>query len=918
MTTVPFRLRRTDSARPISALVLFSSRPADLLDLVARLREPSWPLIYPVAGAFLVKLRRPVESAFPLAIRLRALADNLFLPADAELEPGLLPDEAAGLVRSRGLVFLPGGCVLAFAPDQPLQPSMLLSAPRAPDRRWQPLPPRPPRADQLREVTFDRPDDVPDLIVERGGEGVGTEDPRPAFSGPGRSAAGQAAVALGRGLVWLANLLRWEGLARLGARVVASALDRVPRLSESLLGRQQAALRWLLREFREGSIEAALRRALPLGSEGDRGNTAAGNAELPRHDPRFSLRGLLADGKSPRSIWFGGGEVQVLLAAEYRKAAVAAAARGDHRRAAFIYAKLLKDFRLAAAVLERGGNHRDAAILYLEKLRDSTAAAKAFEAAGMFDRALQLYRQAGNHTAAGDLLLRVGDEDEALAAFTLAADELVARGDYFAAGNLFQKHTSRHDLARTYFAAGWSARPARNDVQCLLRLAELSAAGDSPETLLTLAAEAEAFVDSPGRETDAAQFYDLLARFADRPHLAAVGEELRDRSLLGLARQFRRRSAERTNPGNVVSALLGRSGLWHAAVVSDADFAFKAALKTRSSRDDIAVRDPGPLRLGGGPLTAACAAPETGILFAGFGGGTLVAFDPVSGATTRLRREEAPGWPVVAVATDPRGNSVVALRLSPTGQAELCGYQRVNFARSPFTYTARTWRLIPASAGCGLTPAITAGTETSVGLLDVDSFVLLAGPDLVPLAHVRHAALRDTPNVGLLLPHLEKGQLPHKLRASGSNFYLESSWDEPWSKIDTAWTPALPPKSSLHAPVLSALWADRQHVHLAGVDDSGATCYSVLRQEETTYKAVSTARWDAERRVAAVIVAPGRLAAVWEGGVEFFRATGSKLTVIASTAIPLPGVSSCFFSPPGNELLILTENGDLRRLQVPV
>ena len=45
---------------------------------------------------------------------------------------------------------------------------------------------------------------------------------------------------------------------------------------------------------------------------------------------------------------------KVQLAAEYRKAAEAAVARGDYRRAAFIYGKLLKDYRSAAGVLSRG------------------------------------------------------------------------------------------------------------------------------------------------------------------------------------------------------------------------------------------------------------------------------------------------------------------------------------------------------------------------------------------------------------------------------------------------------------------------------------------------------------------------------------------------------------------------------------
>ena len=52
------------------------------------------------------------------------------------------------------------------------------------------------------------------------------------------------------------------------------------------------------------------------------------------------------------------------LAAEYRKAAEQAIRRGDYRRAAFIYGKLLRDYRTAANVLMQGGLHHDAAVLF--------------------------------------------------------------------------------------------------------------------------------------------------------------------------------------------------------------------------------------------------------------------------------------------------------------------------------------------------------------------------------------------------------------------------------------------------------------------------------------------------------------------------------------------------------------------------
>ena len=144
-----------------------------------------------------------------------------------------------------------------------------------------------------------------------------------------------------------------------------------------------------MRKFQDGDLEAALRRALPLGESGGRGSQLDPGAELPTNPLRYSLNDLR--GSSHGRIWQGGAEVLAQLTIEYRKAAEAATARGDYRRAAFIYGKLLRDYRLAAAVLSKGGLHHDAAILYLEKLNDEPSAARCFEAAGAFDQALAIY-----------------------------------------------------------------------------------------------------------------------------------------------------------------------------------------------------------------------------------------------------------------------------------------------------------------------------------------------------------------------------------------------------------------------------------------------------------------------------------------------------------------------------------------------
>ena len=84
-----------------------------------------------------------------------------------------------------------------------------------------------------------------------------------------------------------------------------------------------------------------------------------------------------------------------------------------------------------------GGLHADAARLYLDKLDDIPAAARAFEAGGELRPALELYRRTGDHAAAGDVLRKLGEPEEAKREYLAAAEGLATgRADHLAAAEL--------------------------------------------------------------------------------------------------------------------------------------------------------------------------------------------------------------------------------------------------------------------------------------------------------------------------------------------------------------------------------------------------------------------------------------------------------------------------------------------------
>ena len=88
---IAFHLRRRPESAPATALLLLSHDPAKLLHLCVRLGHDPLPRLYRVADGFLVKLAQPMSAAVGGVLRLRCIANNLYLPVDADLVPALLP-----------------------------------------------------------------------------------------------------------------------------------------------------------------------------------------------------------------------------------------------------------------------------------------------------------------------------------------------------------------------------------------------------------------------------------------------------------------------------------------------------------------------------------------------------------------------------------------------------------------------------------------------------------------------------------------------------------------------------------------------------------------------------------------------------------------------------------------------------------
>jgi tetratricopeptide (TPR) repeat protein len=722
---------------------------------------------------------------------------------------------------------------------------------------------------------------------------------------------GQAALNAGKVLFQLGNLFGIKLLAGLGASWMKRAMQMAPRLSEGLLGRQEAALRELLRQFREGKLDEALRRALPLGDNGTRGGTPYTGQELPYHSLFYSLSNLLGgSGRGPAPIWYGGADVQTELAREYRHAAEQAVRKGDYRRAAFIYGKLLADYRMAANVLMQGCLFHDAALIYLSKLDDRRAAARAFEAAGEIDRAVELYRRLGEHVLAGDAFRRAGEEELAFLEYRQAAEKMAATGNYLGAGELMAGKAERPALAREYYREGWQRRPQGTPIACALALAKMHSAEREFPALRELVGEARQHFERPGDETLAERFFNDIALLADRPHLAEVRDELRDQALLGLAVKLRQRAAIERRPGNAVSTLFGRAGVWPVAAVHDADHAFRDVFQQPVR--ELADRPLARVRLGVGRVTAACHAPMTGDIFVGFLSGDVVCFRPATGKVLPVKGGD--GMHVLSLATSSHGEVLCVLQTNDSSSRLRCYARMTDGTFTPFDHVEESF-----APGKGMLTPQLAEADYVVGLLAEDEF------------QVRHVVSnrRDRPNLhvqvgdlqaALLIPGLFPASVQTALVLLQRDCVIcyPSVGTEDFYTAALGWTPSIKDGSTLlTAPLSWLLYAN--DLELAGIDD-GVLNWSRLHFGETRMEVVARSTAPRTQRTnftAAALVRPSLVAGVSPERVEWLRAGATHLTVWEITTASLPQAVACFASAATGELLVIGQDGVLVRIPLP-
>lgn len=944
-----YRLRRKPADRAVSALYFEHVPVLSLLQTCAKLGLDPAYRTFRVADGLLVKLdsHSPTLIASD-AIRLWAVAPNLLVPIDAELVPSLLEDEAAGLTRDRGLVFLPNREPLAFDPNNAVETNQLLAGRRRRVRPWMALPGPRRLATRIEEILVTLPGNaldpnvdertIDDAVFDPEKTDVGSEPRRPEASGPVANLTGSSLLGAGRWVLKLGQAFGFKGLAALGANMIRHAMEIAPRLGESVLGAQEAALRALLKEFREGNAERAMRHALPLndpahlrGAEIDRG------ASLPTHNLKYTLDDMLSgNDRGPGRVWIGGQSLINELAREYRQAAEQALRQGDHRRAAFIYGKLLHDYRMAAHTLLRGGLYRDAAAVFLARLGDTRSAALALESAGDVDGALKLYRSNADHVAAGDLLRKIGEEEAALGEFQIAAERLASsNAGPLAAGDLLISKTGRTDLAQRFFQAGWNERPARNAILCAHRLAQIFADQGRVRDLFDFLAEADAFFLAPGQDQAAGLFYNELVCLADVPRMAEAREDLRDHALMSLATKVRQNERADVRPGNVLAALFGQPGVWSPALLTDAEFALTAALRAvEKPCDPVPLSTPSELvRVGSSAVTATCSALISGEILLGYENGDVYCYRP---ATSEIALVGTGNLPVISLAVDSKGRYVVVLRAEieakedPVSDAHPPDYRRYvelyptmtlleTYERRADGSYRRALSLEQKVAGPPWITPIHSGDSTDVfGLSDGNRLEVMEVTTLTPVG----ATVR--PEWG---PINSARLLPWPERPGYSIAFQEGL---SWSRVDARNTGNHEPVDiPLQGQVISPaplrprpgpleLWGGGSRLEVAWIGPYGTLFWAALSVADRTFERTSRGT-SAERGGyrAATILRQGLVAGIAGDRVDWFWGGTERLRHFCTNHGGLINIVAGFPCRLTGELVLVSANGYIRRIFVP-
>ena len=486
--------------------------------------------------------------------------------------------------------------------------------------------------------------------------------------------------------------------------------------------------------------------------------------------------------------------------------------------------------------------------------------------------------------------------------------------DHLAAGRLWLQKGRKPELAVEQFRNGWARRPEGNAALCALELARLHAERGALGPIMTLLEEADALFEAAGQPYNGF-FYNEVTRLASLPAMESRADDLRDRVLESMVRKLRQGVEGGHSAQGLVSALLGKSKLWPAPLVSDAEFAATAELKR--ARDRASARDRDPLMTGtqtNGIVTAVCQASVTGEVFLGFASGRVLSFRAERDQVVTVAENNEP---VVGLAVDPDGKTLVAL--CQTGKKGILScFGRTPdgmFRRRPDVYFSR-------SSDFWLTPILPWGMEQLVGVGEGRELRIIDGSSGMVWQEVTIAGETSALPAAAILLLTGPGA-----NASESRLVVLTHDGPRWVVCDLdgtrrtltsfRWQPGIPASSTLRSIPISSRFVP-PCLDLLGLDANGAVHAAQFHAEDGSLELV------AERvastpggYLAAARAGTNGVVAIAPRRIDWLDASGERFSVLQTVNVGLHSAVACFNSPSTREVLVVCADGFIARVVTP-
>lgn len=324
---------------------------------------------------------------------------------------------------------------------------------------------------------------------------------------------------------------KWSLRKMLGALPGVSGLNRfakqkIKRVQESIHAARERAVARLLYAL-ENDPDIGLKFAIPLASEPGRGQAPPG-ATLRERPTDFALNRL--GGGRPVDPWNLNDQWRNKLQKRYEELAKREVALGRHRRAAYIYAELLRNYAAAASVLHAGGAFREAAVLYEEKLSRPDSAAECLRRGGLLSEAIEIYKRLGEWETVGDLYGELDQHEESRRAYEEQISRDVLKRDYLGAARIAEEKLRDYDSAWNHLRSAWPAGTQaslcmRASFQFAGRRADRDRAIEQIDWARSRAASAEMQAELAGLLAEVAQTFpdaQVRRRAADETRLIAA------------------------------------------------------------------------------------------------------------------------------------------------------------------------------------------------------------------------------------------------------------------------------------------------------------------------------------------------------------------------------------------------------------